>query len=182
MVAPALNRPERLEHYFTMPSAGALAWVIAAATAALYAAYAALRSPLIGEMIFSASRWLPYLGLRIVAVAEAIVTGIFEEVFFRRFVMDAALQQGMGAAIQIAASAVIFGLAHGFWGFFTGNIRAGAAASLATGVLGGLLGLVYIVGDRSLLPCIAAHIAINLLLEPWLILASASGSWGRRKI
>ena len=180
MVAPAVGHPERLQRYFLLPGGGALAWIISASTAALYAAYAARRSPLIGEMIFSVSKWSPYLGLRTVAVAEAFVTGVFEEVFFRRFVMDAALHQGMGAAIQILASAVIFGVAHGFWGFFAGNFRAGAAASLATGVLGGLLGVVYVVGGRSLLPCMTAHIAINLLLEPWLILASASGSWGRR--
>jgi membrane protease YdiL (CAAX protease family) len=87
--------------------------------------------------------------LRVVAVAEAFVTGVFEEVFFRRGVMDAVLQQSMGAAVQISGSAAIFGLAHGFWGFFTGNFRAGAAASVATGVLGGYWALCTSSADEA---------------------------------
>ncbi len=179
MIEPALGHPQRLEHYFLLPQSNAAAWGASFLTAALYTAYAARRSPLIGALIFSPSRWPPYFALRLVALAESLVTGIFEEVFFRRFVMDWALHQGWGAFVQIALSAIVFGLAHGFWGFFTGNLRAGAGASLATGVLGAALGIVYIVGGRSLLPCMAAHVAINLFLEPWLILAAASGSWGR---
>ena len=65
------------------------------------------------------------------------------------------------------------------FGIFTGNFRAGVGASLATGVMGAALGVVYIASGRSLLPCMAAHTVINLFLEPWLILAAASGSWGR---
>jgi hypothetical protein len=179
IIEPALGDPQRLEHYFFMPRSNPVAWGVSFLTAALYTAYAARRSPLIGEFIFSPLKWSPYFGLRFVALAESFVTGVFEEVFFRRFVMDWALQQGTSAGVQIALSAIVFGLAHGCWGFFTGNFRAGAAASIATGVLGASLGIVYIVGGRSLLPCIAAHIAINLLMEPWLILAAASGSWGR---
>ena len=180
MVEPALGNPQRLEHYFFMPLSNALAWSVSFLTVVLYTAYAARRSPLIGEFVFSPLKWSPYLGLRFVALAEAFVTGVFEEVFFRRFVMDWALQQGFSTGVQIALSAIVFGLAHGCWGYFTGKVRAGAAASIATGILGASLGIVYIVGGRSLLPCIAAHVAINLLLEPWLILAAASGSWGQR--
>lgn len=179
MIEPALGNPLRLEHYFFLPRPNALAWGVSFLTVALYTAYATRRSPLIGEFVFSPLKWSPYFGLRLVALAESFVTGVFEEVFFRRFVMDWASHQGTSAGIQIALSAIVFGLAHGFWGFFTGNFRAGAAASMATGVLGASLGIVYILGGRTLLPCIAAHIAINLLLEPWLILAAASGSWGR---
>jgi len=179
MFEPALRNPQKLERYFFVPLSNAPAWGVSFLTVALYTAYAARRSPLIGEFVFSPLKWSPYFGLRSVALAESFVTGVFEEVFFRRFVMDWALHQGTSAGIQIAISALVFGLAHGFWGFFTGNFRAGAAASIATGVLGASLGVVYIVGGRGLLPCIAAHIAINLLLEPWLILAAASGSWGR---
>jgi membrane protease YdiL (CAAX protease family) len=179
MIEPALKNPQRLAHYFFLPWAGALAWGLSILTAALYTAYAVRRSPLIGAFAFSPAKWSPYLGLRFVALAESFVTGVFEEIFFRRFVMDWALQQGAGAGAQIALSGIVFGLAHGFWGFFTGNFRAGVGASLATGVMGAALGVVYIVGARSLLPCMAAHIAINLCLEPWLILAAATGSWGR---
>ncbi len=175
-----LAKPQRLEHYFFAPQAQAVAWILAAATALAYVAYAALRSPLIGELILSVSKWRPYLGLRLVALAEAFVTGIFEEVAFRRFLMDWAAHRGAGAVVQIAASAVVFGVVHSSWGVFSANIRAAISASLATGVLGALLGVVYLASGRSLAPCVAAHITINLLLEPWLILAAATGSWGRR--
>ena len=49
-------------------------------------------------------------------------------------------------------------------------------------IVGAALALVYIMGSRSLAPCAAAHIGINLILEPWLILTSASGSWRKRSI
>lgn len=179
MIEPALKNPQRLVHYFFLPWAGPLAWGLSILTAGLYTAYAVRRSPLIGEFALSPAKWSPYLGLRVVALAESFVTGVFEEVFFRRFVMDWALRQGGDAGVQIALSGIVFGLAHGFWGFFTGNFRAGVGASLATGVMGAALGVVYIASGRSLLPCMAAHTVINLFLEPWLILAAASGSWGR---
>jgi hypothetical protein len=168
-----------LARYFFQPQPLFMAWIASGVVTIVYAGYALLRSPLIGSMAFSPSAWRLYVGLRIVAVAEAFVTGIFEEVFFRRFVMDWAAQFGVGAATQIALSGVVFGLAHGFWGLFTGNVRAGVAASIATGALGAALGAIYILAGRSLAPCIAAHVVINLILEPWLILAAATGSWGR---
>lgn len=174
-----LTSPARLAHYFLQPPAGYLAWGTTLVVTFLYIAYSALRSPLIGAYMLAPRRWLAFTGLRLVSLAEAAVTGIFEEVFFRRFVMDWALAQHWGAAAQIGLSAIVFGFAHGIWGIFGGSLRGAAGATLATGALGAALGLVYILGGRNIAPCIASHAAVNLFLEPWLILAAATGSWGR---
>ena len=86
-----LTSPARLAHYFLQPPAGYLAWGTTLVVTFLYIAYSALRSPLIGAYMLAPRRWLAFTGLRLVSLAEAAVTGIFEEVFFRRFVMDWAL-------------------------------------------------------------------------------------------
>lgn len=43
--------------------------------------------------------------------------------------------------------------------------HAGEAARAA-------LGTTYLLGDRNVFPVIIAHIAINLVIEPWLLLSS----------
>jgi hypothetical protein len=89
---------------------------------------------------------------------------------------------GYGVALQIAVFAITFGLVHAIWGLFAGKVRAAMSAMIPTSALGGLLALDYIVGNRSLAPGAAARIGINVILEPWLIRTSASGSWGQRSI
>jgi membrane protease YdiL (CAAX protease family) len=46
---------------------------------------------------------------------------------------------------------------------------------VATGMLGVALAIVFVVGGRSLAPCIAAHFLINALIEPGLVLAATRG-------
>ena len=41
-----------------------------------------------------------------------------------------------------------------------------------------LLAIVYVVGGRAIAPCIAAHAVLNLLIEPWLLIAAITGRWG----
>ncbi|HXC55594.1 MAG TPA: CPBP family intramembrane glutamic endopeptidase [Rhizomicrobium sp.] len=170
---------QRLARYLlTMP--GTLpAWVLAAAVTVLYAGYAARASAFIGAHMLRPSNWRPFIGLRLVAVLAALVSGFFEEAFFRKMLMDLAMQHGAAIAVQVAVSALAFGAAHAVWGLFGGSLRAAAGAMLATGVLGLALAAIYVVGGRAVLPCIVAHAAINLLLEPWLIIAAATGRWGR---
>lgn len=43
---------------------------------------------------------------------------------------------------------------------------------IATGLLGIALAVVYLASGRILAPCIWAHVAINLILEPWLLIAA----------
>jgi peptidoglycan/LPS O-acetylase OafA/YrhL len=72
----------------------------------------------------------------------------------------------------VAATAIIFGGAHGVWGLFGRQWRVAAGAAAATGVLGALLGIVYVVSGRDVAPCIWSHMLINLAIE---ILADCRG-------
>jgi CAAX protease family protein len=118
--------------------------------------------------------------LKLLAVLVAISAGIFEEVFFRKLLMDAIQARGYGVSPQVAASALAFGIVHGIWGFFGRSLRAAIGATLATGVLGAGLAMVYAAGGRSLLPCVVSHVVLNLLLEPGLVLAAARGEMSRK--
>jgi hypothetical protein len=89
-------------------------------------------------------------------------------------VMDLGAHHGIGPAGQVALSAAIFGIAHSVWGLFGRQWRVALGAALATGVLGALLGGVYLLGGRQLAPCVWSHMLINLALEPWLVLAAVS--------
>ena len=119
--------------------------------------------------------------LKILALAVAVAAGILEEVVFRKWLMDYLLAQEIGPVLQVLASGLIFGLAHGVWGLMGRSFRAALGAMMVTGVLGIALGLVYIVSGRSLAPCIAAHFLINALIEPGLVLAATRGEIGRHK-
>jgi membrane protease YdiL (CAAX protease family) len=121
-------------------------------------------------------------GLRLFAIPMALVTGFFEEAFFRKSVMNMAEHHGFGMVPQVVISALVFGAAHAIWGIFGGKFRAALAVMLATSVLGGLLAIVYLLGGRSVGPCIAAHIGLNLFLEPWMVISSATGSWGKSSV
>jgi membrane protease YdiL (CAAX protease family) len=144
------------------------AWLLAGAVTFAYILYAARALPLVGARMFSL-HWLKWL-----ALPFAIVTGSFEELFFRKMLMDGAASAGAAALSQVALSALVFGAAHAVWGLFGRQWRMALGAALSTGVLGALLALVYLAAGRQLAPCIWAHMLINLALEPWLILAAVS--------
>jgi membrane protease YdiL (CAAX protease family) len=166
-----------IRHYMFAPSGTTLSWAAAAVVTILYVGYAMNALSFVRTYAFVPRRWREATGLKLFAVPMALVTGIFEEAFFRRFLMDLAQHHGAGIAEQIGLSALAFGLVHGVWALF-GGFRAGVGATISTAILGSLLAGVYILGERSLLPCAASHVAINLILEPWLILAATSGRWG----
>lgn len=112
------------------------------------------------------------------AVAIGVTAGICEETVFRGFVMSQARDAGSPAWAQVVLSAVLFGLAHLGWGGLTGHFQLWpmVAAMVATLILGVLLALVYLASRRSLTPAIASHGAIDMVIEPWLLLFVASGA------
>jgi membrane protease YdiL (CAAX protease family) len=118
-------------------------------------------------------------GLKLLAIALAVVAGCLEEIVFRAMLMDALANHGIGIVLQIILSGLLFGVAHGIWAFFRGSWQAGAGAIVATGILGASLAVVYIVGGRSLAPCVAAHFLLNIFAEPGLVLAAIRGEMGR---
>lgn len=156
-----------------------LSWVLAAAVFALYGRHTLGSSVLIRE-------WrLRWHWLRLMVVPMALVTGIFEEALFRKFLMDLTAhclpQVAASIALQIAVSALGFGVVHAVWGLAGGSVIGAGYAMYYTTLLGAGLAVVYLVGGRALAPCVAAHVAINLVCEPWMILSAATGSWSRQR-
>src|ERR1700679_166564 len=167
---------EKIARYVFVPSGTSLGWIAAAGVTILYVGYARRALSFVRTYAFVPRRWREATGLKLCAVPMALVTGLFEEMFFRRFLMDLAQHHGAGAAEQVGVSALSFGLVHGVWALF-GGFRAGVGATISTAVLGAAHAGVYILSERSLLPCATSHIVINLILEPWLILSATSGRW-----
>lgn len=114
--------------------------------------------------------------LKVVAIVAAVFAGIAEEIIFRKWVMDYLSSMEYGSAVQVIISGLLFGLAHLFWG--VKNFAAGVNAAVSTFFLGAGLAVVYLLGGRSLLPCIVAHFMVTALIEPGLIIAAANDKIG----
>lgn len=147
------------------------AWLFTLIITVGYISYTLKAVPFVREHLFTFS-WLKIIGIWV-----AFVSSIVEEILFRQILMDWLMSIDYGIIIQIIASAVIFGVAHGAWVLLRGEIKIALPVILSTTVLGGLLAILYIVAGRNLLAPIVAHILINLFIEPWLILSAISGSW-----
>jgi len=81
--------------------------------------------------------------------------GFAEELVFRGFVVGWGERLfGCGGIILVVFSATIFGLAH---------LYQGPSGVLATGLIGLLLGLLYLSTGRRLVACMLAHATINIL-------------------
>jgi len=150
--------------------ASPMAWIRAAVTAIAYVVYTMRVIPFIAGMQRELSLF------KLLGIIAAVVGGIVEEVFFRRWGMDTMMSRGFGSVPQVVISGIAFGLAHSGWALFTKRgLKFSLPAVGATSVLGVLLAVIYLVGGRNLGPCIAAHVAINLVIEPWLMLSAVSG-------
>jgi hypothetical protein len=114
---------------------------------------------------------------KLLGIVSAIVGGIIEEAIFRRWLMDYLMYGGLGSIIQVVLSGVFFGLAHGSWLLAKGEFKFALPAILSTTVLGTFLAVIYLLGGRNLGPCIFAHVLINIVIEPWLMLSAVSGKW-----
>src|SRR5205823_6628144 len=121
--------------------------------------------------------WRQVTWLKGLAFVAAIAAATVEEAFFRRWVMDGLARIGVGVMLQIAGSAASFGVPHSIFGLLKLDLKAAMRAMIATGIMGGSLAIVYIVGERSLAPCITAHFLITFTLEPGLLLAAVHGEW-----
>lgn len=159
--------------FVSEPHGTVLAWVLALAVALLYSSFAIRNIPLVRE------NWHALTAAKLLGVAAAVGAAVVEEAFFRRVVMDRVFGAGGGSVMQILASALIFGLAHGIWGIVTGNLVAGIGATIATGTVGAALAMVYLVGGRSLAPVITSHFIIDAVIQPGIMFAAFSGQMPR---
>jgi membrane protease YdiL (CAAX protease family) len=155
--------------FLSGPRGTPLAWSLGMVIAVLYATYAIRNIPLVREH-WHALSFIKLLGL-LVAIAAAVV----EEAFFRRMLMNILMQEGWSPVAQVVASGLVFGVAHASWALITGHLVAGIGAMIATGTLGTGLGLVYILGDRSLAPVIIAHFVVTATIQPGIMFAAFSG-------
>jgi uncharacterized protein len=144
-------------------------WILAMVIATAYILYTIRVIPLVLTKQKEISLF------KLLGILAALVGGIVEEVFFRRWLMDMLLSRGADPILQVIISGVAFGLAHTAWILFKGDIKFTLPAILSTSVLGILLAILYLVGGRNVGPCIFAHVLINTIIEPWLMLSSVSG-------
>jgi len=114
--------------------------------------------------------------LKCLAILGAIVSGIFEEILFRKLLMDFLQQEGFGHFVQILVSGAAFGVAHLVRG--GKSLSAGINATFYTFFLGVGLALVYVLSDRNLAVCIIAHIFVTGLIEPGLIKSAVLNKLG----
>lgn len=114
---------------------------------------------------------------KLLGLFAGFVAGIVEELVFRRWLMDTTMHFGIGVIAQIIISGVVFGLGHASWGMLGKSRTFGLIPALATTLLGSSLAILYIIGQRNIGPCIAAHCLISMTIEPWLMLAAVSGQW-----
>jgi hypothetical protein len=160
-----------LMHAITLPTP-LWAHIAAVAIAAGYIAFS-VRSP--GVRFHLADRsWV-----RLAAIALSIVAGVVEEVYFRRVLMNSLQGAGIAIILQILISGVAFGIAHAIWGIRAGW-RVAVGVSVVTGVLGLVLAVLYALDGRLVVPCIEAHILIDLVIEPALMLNAVEASFERR--
>ena len=152
-----------------------LAWILATITAIAYVLYTMKVIP----FVFAKQKEISLF--KLLGILAALVGGIVEEVFFRRWIMDMLMAGGVAPILQVIISGVAFGLAHSSWMLARGDFKFTLPAILSTSVLGILLAIIYLVGGRNLGPCIFAHVLINIIIEPWLMLSSVSGKWRHNK-
>lgn len=93
--------------------------------------------------------------------------GFCEEAVFRGYIMTRLRDAGISPVLQVLASGFWFGLVH--FNFGT-SLLTTFTVTVGNMVLGVLFALVYLLGRRSLLPVVGAHVLIDLIIEPWLVL------------
>jgi membrane protease YdiL (CAAX protease family) len=149
-----------------------LAWVLATITAIAYVLHTMKSIPLVLAKQKEISLF------KLLGIVSAVVGGIVEEVFFRRWIMDMLMSGGFNPILQVIISGVAFGLVHISWTLLAKrDFKATLPAIISTLILGIFLAIIYLAGGRNLGPCISAHVLINIVIEPWLMLSAVSGKW-----
>jgi uncharacterized protein len=152
--------------------ASPIAWILAAIAGIVYVAYTLRAIPFIAGMQREISLF------KLLGIIAAVVGGIVEEVFFRRWVMDTLMSRGFASVTQVVISGIAFGLVHAGWTLLAKrDLKFLLPATISTSILGVFLAIIYLAGGRNLGPCIFAHVMINVVIEPWLMLSAVSGMW-----
>jgi hypothetical protein len=152
--------------------ASPIAWILATIVGIVYVLYTMRAISFVAGMQREISLF------KLLGILAAVVGGIVEEVFFRRWIMDMLMFRGFASVTQVIISGIAFGLAHASWTLLAKrDFKATLPAIISTSILGIFLAIVYLAGGRNLGPCIFAHVLINMVIEPWLMLSAVSGKW-----
>jgi membrane protease YdiL (CAAX protease family) len=164
-LAAGIRRPGRsLAALGLWKPASLLDYAIGCALAFAYCAFA-WRQPSVEAWAFEVS------ALKAIALVAAVVAGVFEELFFRGFLMDLLKRRGRGASVQVGVSGLAFGLAHAVWGLGHPNAETFLQPILWTSALGIGLAALYLKSGRALGPVIVSHILIDAVIEPGLLMS-----------
>lgn len=170
-----INNPKRFIEYglgystemlFNLPM-----WFFTLLIVIGYIIYTVITLPFVKSNLLTVS-WLKLIG-----IWAAIVSGIVEEIIFRHLLMDYLLSIEFSNISQVLISGIAFGIAHGTWVLLRGEIKIAIPVIISTTILGCLLAMLYIYTGRSTFAPIVAHILINMVIEPWLMLSAVSGKW-----
>jgi len=147
-------------------------WILAIVVATLMAGSALASFGKTAQLLTDWSLYRIFLGIVLGGSA-----GICLEMIFRGFVMTQARDAGLPFILQITLSAVLFALALNrmAWSGFPGHPEfwAVVGTTASSTVLGVALAIIYVIGNRSLNPAIAAHATIDMVVEPGMILMAA---------
>lgn len=150
------------------------AWITALVVTLLYVLYTFKKIPFVYEMQKEVSLF-KLIGLL------SVIGGLIEELVFRQWLMDVLDSKGYGIIIQILISGILFALIHIAWVIFSRDKKFLFGAFISTFLLGTLLAIVYLIGNRNVGPCIISHALINIIIEPWLLLAAISKDWKTKR-
>jgi membrane protease YdiL (CAAX protease family) len=120
--------------------------------------------------------FLPPIGIHLyAALVLGFTAGFCEEVLYRGFLMTQFEKARYGKAAQVMIPSLVFGLAH--MGFAPSQgILNKLGIAVPTAFIGMVWGVAYLLGRRSLLPCIAAHFLNDSTALPWIVYFMFTGS------
>ena len=110
------------------------------------------------------------------ALALGITAGFCEEVLFRAFLMTEFAGAGYGRAGQVIVPGLVFGLGHLTYSNL--GLVAALGIILPTAFLGMMWGIAYLLGGRSLIPCVVAHFLNDATALPWILFVIVTGKLG----
>lgn len=130
--------------------------------ALLYSGYTTLSNPVISHHLLDVSLF------KLLGIISAVIAGLFEETFFRGYVMMTLKNMGYHTVVQVLLSGLFFALFHLY--VFADPLSI-LIVQCFTFVLGVAFAITYLLGKRSLTPVIIGHTVVDFILEPWLFLS-----------
>lgn len=108
----------------------------------------------------------------LITAAISALDGVTQEVVFRGYLLRRLNAVGFGKGFQIFMSGLAFGALHFNYGGAGSGTMEQMIPALGTFGLGAALAFACQESDYKILPVVAAHVLIILILQPWLALAS----------